>query len=515
MIRKISNLIKEHTPAAAFIIFMAILYVTMMFTNGPWYDELYTYYYFISRGPVYAAIHWPVPNNHVGYSVLSAFLDYFGNPYIGLRGVSCIAAVANLILIYKFALNFLSKELSFGTMSLYAAAYLVYRLSVQGRGYTLATTCLLVALISCHRICTGEHGKRDYVLFAAGLCYSLYIVPSSIYFVISVCITGGVFLLIKTDYARLLKLFLAGVAAACVTFMLYALIWLAIGANLVSKDESSAFFGLNQAKIVLKAPFLAMKTGIEYMTATPYIQSIDRLSCITGLPDYFKELFDNFYDKMGICVFVITLICLVWNIAVVIKKSRNGENDQFAGLFAAVCLVFVPLMLMIQSVHPYKRVLGFLVFPMTLSLMLCFDVCLREVKSDKVKKGIGIALCGLSCIYAVICCVSPYYRATLAERENELEALFSQIDTDQIDSIYYTDDFQKYVLKFYHDVTPAEMYTLEEANFVVIGPEQRDETYDLPKWPVLYPYSEGLLLDVSEKMVELKTAGNYTIYAKK
>ena len=60
----------------------AVIYVQGMFLNGPWYDELYTYYYFVSRGPVYAAIHWPVPNNHVGYSVISSLLNIFGNSYL-------------------------------------------------------------------------------------------------------------------------------------------------------------------------------------------------------------------------------------------------------------------------------------------------------------------------------------------------------------------------------------------------------------------------------------------------
>lgn len=79
---------------------MDVYYGCRMFTLTPWYDELYTYYYFISRGPVYAAIHWPVPNNHVGYSVLSAFLDFFGNPYIGLRGVSYLCALINMVLLF-------------------------------------------------------------------------------------------------------------------------------------------------------------------------------------------------------------------------------------------------------------------------------------------------------------------------------------------------------------------------------------------------------------------------------
>ena len=66
-LKKFLNIVKEHVAASAFIAFMAGVYICMMFTNGPWYDELYTYYYFISRGPLYAAIHWPVPNNKVGY----------------------------------------------------------------------------------------------------------------------------------------------------------------------------------------------------------------------------------------------------------------------------------------------------------------------------------------------------------------------------------------------------------------------------------------------------------------
>ena len=83
-----------------FFAFMAVYYGWRMFQITPWYDELYTYYCFISKGPVYAAIHWPLPNNHVGYSVLSGFLDLLGNSYIGLRGVSYLCALANLYFLF-------------------------------------------------------------------------------------------------------------------------------------------------------------------------------------------------------------------------------------------------------------------------------------------------------------------------------------------------------------------------------------------------------------------------------
>ena len=80
--KRIKAFIVENKLFSLFFLGMAVYYAVSMFAIKPWYDELYTYYSFISRGPVYAAIHWPVPNNHVFYSVLSAFLDYLGNPYI-------------------------------------------------------------------------------------------------------------------------------------------------------------------------------------------------------------------------------------------------------------------------------------------------------------------------------------------------------------------------------------------------------------------------------------------------
>ena len=57
--RKWNRLNREDMVFLLFFLAMAVYYGWRLFTLTPWYDELYTYYYFISRGPVYAAIHWP------------------------------------------------------------------------------------------------------------------------------------------------------------------------------------------------------------------------------------------------------------------------------------------------------------------------------------------------------------------------------------------------------------------------------------------------------------------------
>ena len=113
----------ETIAMALLVIGMGAYYLWRMFAITPQYDELYTYYTFISKGPFYAAIHWPLPNNHVGYSVLSGFIDYFGNSYFGLRGVSFVCAISNLILVYRICKRFFSHGLPFAAALLYSGFF--------------------------------------------------------------------------------------------------------------------------------------------------------------------------------------------------------------------------------------------------------------------------------------------------------------------------------------------------------------------------------------------------------
>ena len=42
-------LIRNNVMIIILAVLAAVIYVQGMFLNGPWYDELYTYYYFVSR----------------------------------------------------------------------------------------------------------------------------------------------------------------------------------------------------------------------------------------------------------------------------------------------------------------------------------------------------------------------------------------------------------------------------------------------------------------------------------
>ncbi len=510
--KKIKAFISENKLFSLFFLGMTVYYAVSMFAIKPWYDELYTYYSFISRGPVYAAIHWPVPNNHVFYSVLSAFLDYLGNPYIGLRGVSFLASCANMLLLYQLAKKFLNRFFSAGVVFLYVAVWQVNNLSIQGRGYTLATTCYLIALLSLFRICKEQARRRDYILYTLSLTGGLYTLVSSTFWVIPVCIAGGIALLLTKKYKTLWKLITASVVAAVLTVGLYAVIWLAIGSNLMSKDPTSIYYGIYQVKIILKTPFEALRTGMEYMLATPYIQGDERSYIVKELFHYLTGVFNLFYAGLGAALVVILAVGGVLAIVNACFSRKKDEDSWFFQVYLAVFVVMVPVMLVIQSVQPYYRVFSFLAIPVSLMLVWLLkrlvELVFRFPEDTMVAAGKYCCLLLLGFALFELC--GPSYHSQYAERETEIADVFRGY-TEDLQTCFTVDDYQKYVLKFYYDQELAEV-EITDAQCVLIPKEIYDETKEIPEWPTLYGYGAVDTAYIKEHFMRVSESEHYELY---
>lgn len=505
--RKLITLLKENWIFALFFTGMVIYYGYNVFAIKPWYDELYTYYSFISRGPVYSAIHWPVPNNHVFYSVLSAFLDYLGNPYIGLRGVSFIAACANLILLYRFAGKFMNSYLAAGSAFLYAAVWQVNNFSIQGRGYTISITFYLLALLCLEKICREKASKWDYVVYACSLTGGLYALISSTFWVIPVCFTGGVVLLFLKRYKTLWKLIAASLVAAAMTLFLYTIIWLAIGSNLMSKDPANLYYGVYQVTIILKTPFEALLTGMEYMLATPYIQGDARSYIIAELFHYLTAVFEQFYANIGAGL---TVFCGVIGIGALISAIFNRTKDYvkwFGGIYLTVTVIMVPVMLIIQSVQPYYRVFTFLGVPVALlitwALQQTSDIIIRSAMFSKV-------CCGILLCVSLFYLTQEGYNYQYANRETEIAQILEE-DAGEMESIFYVDDYQKYVIKFYYDNEPTEL-PITEAQYVLLPKELYEETYEVPIWPTMYTHESFDFEYLQSEFTQIKESDTYELY---
>ena len=173
-------------------------------------------------------------------------------------------------------------------------------------------------------------------------------------------------------------------------------------------------------------------------------------------------------------------------------------------------------MLIIQSVLPYKRVFSFFgaIWAVSLSFLLKTFISSKIIKrKDAVIKSLYV----FNVLLAMLLAFTTYKsNVPLADRENDIEQMLETcmeskgFSPNEIDTIYYTDDYQKYVLKFYYDAEPAET-TLEEANFVMVSSDllksdgQRD-------WPMLTTYDDFKFDYVKDEFEVIGGTDKYTLY---
>ncbi|WP_158588657.1 glycosyltransferase family 39 protein [Butyrivibrio sp. X503] len=542
----------ETIAVTLFIIGMAVYYLWRMFAITPQYDELYTYYTFISRGPIYSAIHWPLPNNHVGYSVLSAILDLFGNSFIGLRGVSFVCAVSNLILVYRICKRYYAHGLPFGAVCLYASMQVVNEYSVQGRGYTLATTCFLLAIYVIGDICRiGEDNKFPYAKLIIALTLGLYTVPSSVYWVIPVCMSAVLFLVINAYrskgvykkisdniyYKKLKALVFSGIMAALTTFFLYFLIWLAIGSNLLVKTEGSSFFGMSHAKVILHAPFKAVGAGIDYMLSQPYIQSVSTAEFNARYPGWIMNLLEYMIPRGGVLLLIFIIIslgCLFYECIKHFEYSRTVIN-----LVVIVNVLFIAIVLVLQHKLPYLRVFSYSGFIMT----LCFCTVMERLinvtirfynknkakdtwnsslsrenetveKSEKWYSGIGIYIPMVFMVFVfVFRFFNPSFSMQLGGRENEIFNLLYIADVENRDNMAVLDCDQQYLLKFGWDID-CEKTDVTDADCVIIDKNMTVQGYSGEDFWKFYQTYETIDWDYLATLRVLYENDNFVLYIK-
>lgn len=501
---------------SGFLIVMAVYYAFRMFALTPWYDELYTYYYFISRGPVYAAIHWPLPNNHVGYSVLSAFLMIFQNPAIALRGVSWLCSIGNLILLYRIGTRVLSKGVRLLPAVMFAGLSLINQLAVQGRGYALVTFCCLTALWELLRIAEEEERRQRYLLFGLALLVSLWAIPSSVYMVLPICLTGGFLLILSGKRRKLLHLIAASVLSAVGTAALYSVLWLAIGSNLLCKGEESGFFGMGHFQVLRKAPLQAWKTGVDYMLASPYIQSVEREGFLSQLREWLKILFGSHLTYLtagGSTVFwaIVLAAAAVLGLYELIKRGRNkleGNGQECLPIYFLCSLILLPGMLMLQCKLPYYRVFSFAGVLLALSAAWLMQWGVQRISAT----GIRRAVCWIGTLSAMLLCILSLSRGSeqYSIRDALLSEVYDHMPEEVNGKIAVTDCDQEYLL-FYQCGIGEEGTTrsLEEAELVVfdrylLGADAYAVGYDAPEQWKMYMTREQVpekYLDASAEII--------------
>ena len=465
-------LIRDHGLFWCLFLGMGIYYTWRMFSVPPWYDELYTYENFIDRGMIYSMIHWPLPNNHVFYSALSAILNKLGNPYIGLRGVSFLASMGSLLLLYRILKKGISTRMAAAGAALFAAMYNVVQQAAQGRGYALSGFFLLAAVNCLYEICIPEKTaavkeKRRfwyYAGFTACLTGGLYTIPSNLYWVVPVCMAGGLYLLFTGEYKKLFRLVIASAAAAIVTFGLYTIIWLAIGSNFLVKEETGVFYGMSHFQVLKTAPFAAFSRGMEAMLSDPNIQSIDRSRFNNEFTLYLGRVLNQVYPNGSHILPFLILFGLLLMLALIIISCRRKEKSMFfLSLYVFVLTVMVPVFLVIQCVFPYLRVFTYMgsVLSMMFVLMPYALWAIVKPAADRLAQRRSFSLpagftaygsllaAAAAILLTVVYCRLPEYNAGYDSRDNHIYAALKQLDEKEVDTVLTGDVYARQNLYFH------------------------------------------------------------------
>ena len=508
----------ETMATTLFIIGMAAYYLWRMFVVTPGHEELETYYSFINNGPIYSAMNWPSSNNHIGYSVLSSLVNYLGNNYWGLRGISYICAVSNLIMVYRICKKYFAHLLPFAAIVLYASMQVVNEYSIQGRGYTLATFNFLLAVYVATDLCKVVEGKKyRYVTFVICIVYGVYTTPSSAYWAVPVCLTVLLYLFInglrsrkffesdsENIYFKKVSSFSAAIGTSVfISFMLYTVIWLMIGARQLILDEESPFFGASDALVLLRNPGKALGAGLEFM----FMQRRDLIGNVDLFKDRFFSWFVDLLNYMIPGMWIILFVFLLSGVAIMIAECiRHFEYSRTViNLMAIINVFFVLFILLLTHNLPSLRGLGYGSFIMTLCILSVFEKLINvgirlynrllsgsgfwdkhTVKHNETEKitstgkwydGIGVYVpVFLTVIMFIVRLFGNTFNSQVNDRENDiLNAMYiSNISGRKNPCVLDVD--QQYLLKFCFGID-CKKTIVSGADAVILDREMMDPSY--------------------------------------
>ena len=508
------KILKENIFFVFIGVAMSIYYLYRLFMITPWYDEVYTYLSFIDKGFFYSITHWPLPNNHILFSALSTLLRPAG-VYIALRGVSYISAMGTLVVIYIFMKHIFGKGIATVGVMLYTVLNSVNTLAIQGRGYSFATFCFALSIYFVYQIIwSSEKTIKYYFLFSLSLFMGLYTLVSSVYWVMAICICGGLLLLIQKRNREFLKLIVFALLAAVMTFFAYSIVWMAIGSNNII-DNWIGYEHESHVSMILHRPFLCLVEGFKLMANNPYMQGIENRSVFLRDFIYFgRNILNSFFDVQSnllcyIFVGVVIYLAVLYGFRAVRqftdKQNKDIKSIDMVVVLSGVGVLVMFLVLFVQCAYPFERVFSFMgiILVIQAGLFLYWLQCL----CDKFYKKFLVSkiICGMVIVVCALMLLSPAYNREYSSLDYSAHDAIKQIEWEGADSYMTNDIFAKQQVE-YHCIIGKDMKLQEDReNPSIIFIKKNiqleawgnlpfdEEFYELNKRPVLYENSEYII----------------------
>ncbi|UYZ60413.1 hypothetical protein [Hymenobacter latericus] len=387
-------------------------------------DEIATYDYFVRGGPLAITGFYPIPNNHVLFSLLSYPLVGLGirHDVLVLRLPTLLISSAGTVLLYAMLARVLTFRVATLAVGLFCLAPLALYYSVAGRGYFLLVNLAAGQFFAMLAVLHYSHYQRlGWLAFVMLGVLGLYTIPTYAYVLVSV---GG-WLALSFGAARR---------------------WRALGALATAAGLIGAGAALAYAPIVCVS-------GLPALTANQYIAPQTQAEFWGAYGAFLlkpaRELFghDTLADELFIGAVLACLLSLRWLPA---RWRRVGAPCLF--------VVLLPFVLMpLQRVYAPSRVLLYASLFFFVAAVLAGEwVLLRLRLAARTGWALGLLLLAGYAWFQVVHFRHHIGRA--AHTDAYLRRAYAWLRPRQPQRVYFAAPFHK--LYFHHYAT-IEQYPLQ------------------------------------------------------
>lgn len=383
----LKNKITQNWSFLIVLCFFSILFFFKLFNNVLYDDEVGFYLSPTSRGVVFSLLSYGSTGHHILYATLSAILDFFGNVYIAIRGVSFVAWMISNIVIYKTCLLKCEKSSSVLAVLFYNMLYCTNFYAVGGRGYMLINLCFALAVYFSVRLTDDINNRKLWIGFIVANICGFWTITTYMYAFFCIVIAWGLHLLINKRYSDIWKLFKYCVCIGIGVFLVYCPVFLFVHVYDLAEqgliEKSNRVF----AQTIIREPLACFVGGIsKFIETTAYFMDKKTYGeLLSGLWDHFGKisayvLFRPFPALSRLCYLGIWLLSVV---NCFVKKN-------LCYLYGAVSLVFFIPIMFIQSLFPFERLFTYLGVIIAVSMAPMLESFLQN--RIYLKRCVGVAL---------------------------------------------------------------------------------------------------------------------------
>jgi hypothetical protein len=165
---------------------MALFYTYAACVIPMSYDEAWTYLMFTKEGVAEAASFYPMPNNHVLFSIFTCFTNIIKiYPTLQMRIVSIVAMLLSAWIMWRWLRNIGDFWLALASILLQLSFFAAIYYGVLARGYALQTLFVALSAYSIYCLDWEDEDKKYRFFYILGIVCGFWTLPTFLYVAVS------------------------------------------------------------------------------------------------------------------------------------------------------------------------------------------------------------------------------------------------------------------------------------------------------------------------------------------